>query len=201
MGDTATGPRAVSLRLSAEAAAALDALTTAAGGRVPRHRLAVAALEHGARALAADPVALLRALGMGHLLAAVEAAPSPVVAPAPAVPARGVIHSVAVGGDGVTPSPDVPRRDAPRPRAVARGDASEQEVDAMVTALRGALERGASVNAVCTSAQMASGGTRRRLAALLDGERPAVSVALARAITSAADAFGRTTTPPDLSGT
>ena len=194
MGDTATGPRAVSLRLSAEAAAALDALTTAAGGRVPRHRLAVAALEHGARALAADPVALLRALGMGHLLAAVEAAPSPAVAPAAVVPARGVIQ-------GDTPSPPVPRLDAPRHRAVARGDATELEVDAMVAALRGALDRGASVNAVCTSAQMASGGTRRRLAALLDGERPVVSVQLARAITAAADAFGRTTTPPDLSGT
>lgn len=190
MGDTATGPRAVSLRLTADAAAALDALDAAAGGRVPRHRLAVVALEHGARALAADPAALLRALGMGHLLAAVEAAPPPAVAPAAVAPAGGVSHRVAEH-DGASRSTTEPRAVAPRHRAVARGDATEQEVDAMVTALRGALDRGASVNAVCMAAQMASGGTRRRLAALLGGERPAVSAQLARAITEAADAFGR----------
>jgi len=190
MGDTATGPRAVSLRLTAEAAAALDALAAAAGGRVARHRLAVVALEHGARALAADPAALLRALGMGHLLAAVEAVPPPAVAPAAVAPAGGVIHRVAEH-DGASRPTTEPRAVAPRHRAVARGDASTAEVDAMVTALRGALDRGASVNAVCMAAQMASGGTRRRLAALLGGERPAVSAQLARAITEAADAFGR----------
>ena len=156
MGDTATGPRAVSLRLTAEAAAALDALAAAAGGRVARHRLAVVALEHGARALAADPAALLRALGMGHLLAAVEAVPPPAVAPAAVAPAGGVIHRVAEH-DGASRPTTEPRAVAPRHRAVARGDASTAEVDAMVTALRGALDRGASVNAVC----MARGGASR----------------------------------------
>lgn len=61
----------------------------------------------------------------------------------------------------------------------------------MLRALRAATARGASINALATAAGMASGGTRRRLAALLAGERPAVSAELARAITAAAEKHGR----------
>ena len=61
----------------------------------------------------------------------------------------------------------------------------------MLSALRGAMERGASVNAIASAAGMTGGGTRGRLAALLAGERPPVSVQLARAITAAAEKHGR----------
>lgn len=187
-------PAPVSLRLTREAADALGALERATQRAIPRHRLMNAALVAGARALAADPKALLPLLGVSPLLRALGVAveaPAAVPAATPeARPSRPVVAPSRRADDATLPPS--PEGQAPaRRRLGARADATEQEVDAMVAALRGALERGASVNAVCTSAQMASGGTRRRLAALLDGERPAVSVALARAITSAADAFGR----------
>lgn len=191
-------PAPVSLRLTPAAVAALDALVTRAGGRESRHHLAVIALEHGARALAADPRALLGALGLGHLLGALGP-----VSPVP--PAGPVVHPATPVHSGSAPvvarSTRVAARSAPasqtatpapgKARPGARGDATEEEVDAMVAALRGALARGGGVNTVATAAGMNSGGTRKRLRALLAGERPAVSVQLARAITSAAEKHGR----------
>ncbi len=61
----------------------------------------------------------------------------------------------------------------------------------MLRALRAAMDRGGGVNTIATAAGMNSGGTRRRLAALLAGERPAVSAQLARAVTAAAEKHGR----------
>ena len=199
MRDNDPGPKApapVSLRLTPDAAAALDALTTATGGKVPRHRLMLAALTHGARALAADPRALVPLLDVGGVLGALGLAVAP-VAPAtpvvqPATPVHGGSAPVAARSAPVhrAATPATPATPSTR-RPPARGDASAAEVDAMLRALRAAADRGASINALATAAGMASGGTRRRLAALLAGERPAVSAELARAITAAAEKHGR----------
>ena len=206
MGDSASSkpPAPVSLRLTPAAVAALDALAAAAGGKVPRHRLAVAALDHGARALAADPRALLAVLVgpdvLGALgLAVAPAQPTTATAVAPATPVVQPTTPVH-GGSAPVAARSAPVRRAATPatppapgkaRPPARGDASAAEVDAMLRALRSAVDRGASINALATAAGMNSGGTRRRLAALLDGERPAVSAQLARAITAAAAKHGR----------
>jgi len=187
--DAPKGPAPVSLRLTPDAAAALDALVAATGGKVPRHRLAVAALTHGARALAARPAELLPLLDVGGLLGALGVA----VVPAAAVvqPATPVAPTATAVAPSTTPAP---RGKSPAPRtrsAPARGDATPAEVDGMLRALRAAAGRGASINAIASAAGMNSGGTRKRLASLLKGERPSVSAELARAITEAAEAHGR----------
>lgn len=206
MRDNDPGPKApapVSLRLTPDAAAALDALTTATGGKVPRHRLMLAALTHGARALAADPRALVPLLDVGGVLGALGLAVAPAPSAPPAVaPATPVVQPATPVHNGSAPvaarSAPVHRAATPatppapgKARPAARGDASAAEVDAMLRALRAAVDRGASINALATAAGMTGGGTRRRLAALLAGERPAVSAELARVITSAAEKHGR----------
>lgn len=189
-------PAPVSLRLTPDAAAALDALATATGGKVPRHRLMLAALTHGARALAADPRALVPLLDVGGVLGALGLAVAPVAPATPVVQPATPVH----GGSAPVVARSAPVHRATTPatppapgkaRAAARGEATEGEVDAMLRSLRAAVERGASINALASAAGMNSGGTRRRLAALLDGERPSVSAQLAREITAAAEKHGR----------
>lgn len=201
--DPAKAPAPVSLRPTPEAVAALDALTAATGGAIPRHRLMVAALTHGARALAADPASILPLLGLAPLLAAARAgagvdpgagvirAATPVVqAPTP-VAAR----SAPVAGRRTPATPATGRAAAPASRSTTgkgpRDEATPAAVEALRAALRAARDRGASVNAITSAAGMASGGTRRRVAALLAGETPAVSVQLARALTAAAERTAR----------
>lgn len=196
--DAPKGPAPVSLRITADAAAALDALSAATGGAIPRHRLMVAAMTHGARALAASPAELLPLLGMGPLLAAARAPVAPAAVSHPTTPVSPPATPVAARSARVMPpSPPVAR--APRAAAVTssapssspRGDAPPEAVEALRAALRAAVARGASVNALAGAAGMTGGGTRRRLAALLAGESPPVSVQLARAVTAAAEEHGR----------
>lgn len=201
MGDNDPAPRApapVSLRITADAAAALDALSAATGGAIPRHRLMVAAMTHGARALAASPAELLPLLGLAPLLAAARGDVAPAAVSHPATPVSHPATPVAARSARVMPpSPAVSRR--PRAAAVTssapssspRGDAAPEAVEALRAALRAAVDRGASVNALAAAAGMTGGGTRGRLAALLAGASPPVSVQLARAVTAAAEAHGR----------
>jgi len=194
----------VSLRLTPDALDALDALVAVTRAAVPRHRLMVAAITHGARALAADPQALLPLLGLGGLLAAVEAARGSAAASpttAAAAPPKASASQLTAGV--VTratppPPPDAAATSSPtsastRQRAPRgpRDEAPPEAVEAMRVALRAAVERGASVNAVAVAAGMTGGGTRRRLGALLDGEAVTVSRGLAAAVTAAAERAGR----------
>lgn len=73
------------------------------------------------------------------------------------------------------------------PSSSPRGDAPPEAVEALRAALRAAVDRGVSVNAIAVAARMPGGGTRRRIAALLAGESPPVTAALARAVTAAAE--------------
>lgn len=221
--DPAKAPAPVSLRPTPEAVAALDALSAATGGAIPRHRLMVAALTHGARALAADPASILPLLGLAPLLAAarggagvdpgagviraatpVAPMPTPVAARSASVvqasPAVAPASPPAVQAPTATRSPATRRAapvtsSAPASRSTTgkgpRDEAPPEAVEALRAALRAAVDRGVSVNAIATAAGMESGGTRRRLAALLKGESPAVSVQLARAVTAAAERAGR----------
>lgn len=89
--DKSHTPAPKALRLTREADAAISNLAKVAGPGVARHRLMVASITHGARALAADPVALLRLLVGNNLAAAVVGEPTnpaPIVPPpvAPAAP-------------------------------------------------------------------------------------------------------------------
>ena len=216
--DPAKAPAPVSLRITADAAAALDALTAATGGAIPRHRLMVAALTHGARALAADPASILPLLGLAPLLAAarggagvdpgagviraatpVAPMPTPVVASsapvvqasppvAPASPPARSSRSTAARPAPVTSSAQASRSTTGKG---PRDEAPPEAVEALRAELRAAVDRGASVNAITSAAGMASGGTRRRVAALLAGEAPSVSVQFARALTAAAERAGR----------
>lgn len=63
-------PAPTALRLTREADAAVDAVGAILGGKWSRHRVMVASLTYGARALAADPSALLRLLVGDDLVAA-----------------------------------------------------------------------------------------------------------------------------------
>lgn len=202
--DAPKGPAPVSLRITADAAAALDALSAATGGAIPRHRLMVAAMTHGARALAASPAELLPLLGMGPLLAAARAPVAPAAVSHPTTPVSPPATPVAARSARVMPpSPPVARApraaavtssapsSSPRPSSGPRGDAPPEAVEVLRAALRAAVARGASVNALAGAAGMTGGGTRRRLAALLAGESPPVSVQLARAVTAAAEEHGR----------
>lgn len=69
-------PAPKALRLTREADAAISNLAKVAGPGVARHRLMVASITHGARALAADPVALLRLLVGNNLAEAVVGEPT-----------------------------------------------------------------------------------------------------------------------------
>lgn len=82
--DKSHTPAPKALRLTREADAAISNLAKVAGPGVARHRLMVASITHGARALAADPVALLRLLVGNDLAAAVVGEPTN---PAPIVQA------------------------------------------------------------------------------------------------------------------
>ncbi len=199
--DPAKAPPPFSIRPTREAVDALDALVAAAPG-IARHRLAVAALEFGGRALAADPAALaalltpaaVRALGataVGSTTGVIRPRDARAEAVLPPSPAGVAVVAPAHDTDDAassSPTSAQPRQRAPRG---PRDEAPPEAVEAMRVALREAVERGASINSLATSAGMPSGGTRRRLAALLAGETPAVSAPLARAITAACEAHRR----------
>lgn len=194
-------PPPTALRLTREAADALDALQRAAGKRLSRHALAVAALTYGARRLAADPVALLRVVAGDALAdAAAEArAPTP-VAPA----ATPVAASSTAGDDGAQPPPPSPRPSLPpAPPRGARVEAltldgnpgrrlAADELAPLRASVVGAFQRGASAAGLARAAgHEGSGAVRRTLTALRDGAEVNVTARLAAELAPAAEGWGR----------
>jgi len=183
--NTPKAPAPVSVRLTRDAADALDALAAAAGGAIPRHRLIVAAVTHGARTLAADRVALLRLL-VGDTLAAVAVEAPPAAAPLPSSPvarsntAAPVTAARAASGDA---SDDNDALDGSGPYV------SPDDLPRLRRALVAAAKQGASIAALADAAGINSGGSRRMLARVRDGEQPRVSRRVFGAALRAAEAW------------
>lgn len=189
-------PAPTAFRLTREAADALDALQAAAGGRLSRHALAVAALTYGARRLAADPAALLRVI-VGDALAdaAAEARATTPVAPA----ATPVAASSTPADGGAQPPPPPPAA----PPRVARVEAlpldgnperriTADELAALRASVVGAVQRGASAAGLARAAgHGGSGGVRRTITALRDGAEVDVTARVAAALAPAAEGWGR----------
>lgn len=187
-------PPPTAFRLTREAADALDALQRAAGKRLSRHALAVAALTYGARRLAADPVALLRVVA-GDALAdrAAERTATP-VAPA----ATPVAASSTVGDGGAQPPPPRP----PAPPRVARVEAlpldgnpgrhiAADELAALRASVVGAVQRGASAAGLARAAgHEGSGAVRRTITKLRDGAEVNVTARLAAELAPACEGWG-----------
>ena len=189
---------ALSLRLPPAAAAALDALTTATGGVIPRHRLAVEALTRGALLLARDPSALFTARPeLPELVKGPRPAPSspppaaaepPAAPPAPAAAGRRSSPPAAPPAPAATPSAPPPaRRTLPPPPPLPAGllpeldalttatggdrdRATAEDIAAAGAAVRRALDAGASVWDITRESGGTSGGRRALVASLGAGK-------------------------------
>lgn len=182
--DTTKPPAPTALRLDAEAAAALAALVAVAGPKTSRHRLMVVALTHGARLLADDRAALVRLL-VGVDLAARAAEQHPA-----ATPVAVVATSVAASSTAAPPPVEAPHvegddGDDGDPRRYA----TPAELARLRRALVAAGKRGASILAIATRAEVNTGGARKALARVRDGETPNVTHRVVAAATSAAEAW------------
>lgn len=182
--DTTKPPAPTALRLDAEAADALADLVAVAGPKTSRHRLMVVALTHGARVLAADPSALLRLL-VGVDLAARAAEQHPA-----ATPVAVVATPVAASSTPAAPSPvEAPPDDLDAADGDPRRYATPAELARLRRALVAAGKRGASILAIATRAEVNTGGARKALARVRDGETPNVTHRVAAAATRAAEAW------------
>lgn len=183
-GNTPKPPAPTALRLDAEAVAALDALVAVAGPKTSRHRLMVVALTHGARLLADDRAALVRLLvGVDLAARAAEQRPAAPVAPV----------ATAVVGRSTEVDTRPPVEAPPVEVDADDGDPGRYATPAELARLRRALvaagKRGASILAIATRAEVNTGGARKALARVRDGETPNVTHRVAAAATRAAEAW------------
>jgi hypothetical protein len=158
---------AMTVRPDATTASALAAARRATGGAVPPHRLALAALTLGARAIAARP-SLVFDVGEEER-GPLEALEGGATAPSPSAPEP---RAAPPGG------PLEPRREAPAPTTATEappppsGRATAEEVDAARAPVRAALAAGHSARALAAAAGEGwSGGVGRGVRAL-QGDAP-----------------------------
>lgn len=139
----------LTVTMTADVSAALDAACSALGGIVPRARVAAFALLRGARAIAADPVSLLADA------AAAAAPPASTAAPSP--------PPVEAARDAEEPAPSPPPVQAPAPTAEpvpnARrdgrwGTVAEDDYVALARDLDALVARGMSATAIAGGAEV-----------------------------------------------
>jgi len=183
--NTPRAPAPTALRLDAEAADALADLVAVAGAKTSRHRLMVVALTHGARVLAADPSALLRLL-VGVDLAARAAEQHPAATPVAVVATPVAASSTPAAAP---PPVEAPPVDLDADDGDPRRYATPAELARLRRALVAAGKRGASILAIATRAEVNTGGARKALARVRDGETPNVTHRVAAAATRAAEAW------------
>jgi hypothetical protein len=178
--DDAGASRSITLRMPPAVAAALDALETATGSVIPRHRLALEALRRGALLLAANPGALFgREAPVARPPPPPAAAPSAPPAASPAAPAL-----VVAAAPAEAPAAPLDASDDPNRYATAA------ELARLRRALVAAAKRGASILAIATAAGLSGGGSRKALARVKGGEAPNVTLRVVSAATAAAEAWG-----------
>jgi hypothetical protein len=201
----------LTIRPTPAAAAALDAAHRATGGVLNRHRLTLAALTIGARAIAARPAALFELGPLGE-----EDLPRELVSEGPATPAEDLTDSApaaaplaAVAAPAEAPRPEGPspgggaplagdgaprrRRRAPAPPAESeegKARASAEELAGLRAAMEGAIARGGTLRAVCASAGITSGTLRASVSAVMAGEAPSMARSRVATLTDSARAFG-----------
>jgi hypothetical protein len=204
----------LTIRPTPAAAAALDAAHRATGGVLNRHRLTLAALTIGARAIAARPAALFELGPLGEedlhreLVSEAPAEDLPDSAPAAAPLAAVAAPAEAPSPEGPSPVDGAPlagdgaprrRRRAPAPPAESeegKARASAEELAGLRAAMEGAIARGGTLRAVCASAGITSGTLRAAVSAVMAGEAPSMARSRVATLTDSARAFGATPGQP-----